>query len=100
MIIKREIDGKTYEFELTSTEKVDTFYEVRDEFDEEDVLNFFADYTEEERKEKGLTDELIDALVPEIAQLMRRYIDKYDMDWEYARYEAVRDVLSEMHIDL
>lgn len=94
MKIKRTIDGREYEFELTHDEMYNAYYEQQSRFDLVDVSYYFEDLSDEDiinRFHKTRSE--IEPLYEEIACTMRRYIDKYDMDWFYAREEAVTEVL-------
>jgi hypothetical protein len=96
MKITREVNGQTVEFELTDKEMLDTFFEQQEAFDAQDVVMLIEHYSEEEFVEKyGVSPTVILENSGEIGSRMRRNIDKYDMDWESARDEAVSDWCSE-----
>ena len=89
MKIKRTINGIEMEFELTHAERWDAYEEAQHEFDKSDIDAVF-DYKEYEFDESEADD-----LIDEMAYRMRRYIDKYDCEFCYARDEAIRDVVRE-----
>ena len=94
MKIKRKIDGKEFEFELTNDELWNAYIEKEHQFDIDDVDSFFCGCSDDElRILYKKTREEIKSMYDDIAYEMRRNIDKYDMDWEYARDEAVVSVL-------
>lgn len=94
MTIKRKIDGKEFEFELTNDELWNAYIEKEHQFDIEDVESFFCGFSDDElRLLYKKSSEEIKSMYDDIAYEMRRNIDKYDMDWEYARDEAVTSVL-------
>lgn len=95
MTIIREIDGIKHDIELTSDEVLNAYYEKKFEFDRMDVEDIFCGLTDEELLETyGANRAFIETLIDEMAEQKRRNMDKYDMGWDYARDEAIRDVLS------
>ena len=93
MKIRRTIDGKEVEIELTSDELYEAFVEQQAAFDLEDVRFYFADYTDEDfQREYGITRAEAEELFESVAFHLRRNIDKYDMMFEYALPAAVEDV--------
>ena len=96
MKITREINGQAVEFELTHDEMMRTFLEQQEAFDTQDVKALTENFSEEEFIEMyGLNPSVVLENAEEIGSRMRKYIDKYDMDWVYARDEAVSDWCSE-----
>lgn len=94
MKIKREIDGKEFEFELTPQELYEAFAEQEFQFDLESVRCYFEDYSDDDLYEGyTMTREELEASFEDIAVQLRRNIDKYDMSYEYALPAAVSDVL-------
>jgi len=94
MKIKRKIDGKEFEFELTNDELWNAYEEQQHKYDLDDVDTQFCFYTDEELMNTyQKTREEIRKLYPDIAYEMRRMMDKYDVDMEYARDEAIDYVL-------
>lgn len=91
MVIKR-IDQ---EFELTDDELIDAYFEQQSKFDEEDVLNILDGMTTEDIESIfKVTKETFIKLAPEIADEMRRSMDKYGIPWEEARANAVTKVIA------
>ena len=94
MKIKRLVNGKEQEFELTEDELYAAFSEQEFKFDRADVTDYFLAFDIEDIEEEyGMTMKEIESKFNEIAYEMRRNIDKYDMDWTYARDEAIETVL-------
>ena len=95
MKISRTVSGIECSFELTNAELIQAFFEQQYRFDKQDVADYVAYMTDDDIVETyGVTRQEFDELTGEIASTMRRYIDKYDMDWTYARDEAIRDVIA------
>ena len=96
MKITREVNGKTVEFELTHKEMIDTFLEQQEAFDAQDIEMLVESFSEEDFIEiYGLSRSVVLKNAEEIGSRMRKNIEKYDMDWESARDEAVSDWCSE-----
>lgn len=96
MKITREVNGQTVEFELTHKEMVDTFFEQQEAFDAQDIEMLVENFSEEDFIEiYGLSPSVVLENAEEIGSRMRKNIEKYDMDWESARDEAVSDWCSE-----
>ena len=95
MKIYRTVSGIEYSFELTNAELAQAFSEHQYRLDKQDITEYGEYMTDDEIVETyGVTRQEFDELTGEIASTMRRYIDKYDMDWTYARDEAIRDVIA------
>ena len=96
MRIQRTINGVNFSFELLPCELVDAYYEQQKKFDIEDVI-ILTEYNTDEDLDTlyGCDGKFILDHKKEIANLMRKYIDKYDLDWVTAREEAVRDLINE-----
>ena len=94
MKIQRMINGTILNFELLPDELVEAYFEQQEKFDIEDVVSFAECFDNETLMDSyGCTyQELLDNK-EDIAAAMRKNIDKYDMEWSYAREEAVRDVM-------
>lgn len=95
MKIKRTIDGKEYEFELTDMELVGAYEEQEHKWDYSYCESMFQDFDDESfvseyNVDKATAQQYID----EIAYEMRRQINKYDLDSDYARDAAFTEVLS------
>ena len=96
MKITREVNGQTVEFELTNKEMMDTFFEQQKAFDAQDIEMLVESFSEEDFIEiYGLSPSVVLENAEEIGSRMRKNIEKYDMDWESARDEAVSDWCSE-----
>lgn len=94
MKIKREISGKEFEFELTQQELYNAFAEQEFLFDLASVRFYFEDYSDDDIwEEYGRTRQELETCFEDIAVLLRRNIDKYDMSFEYALPTAVSKVL-------
>ena len=101
MKIKR--DGR--EYELTTAELTEAYFEQLSNYDIQDCKNGIQTIIDDDIDERTyvvaakrvLHDE---DLLAECAAKMRRNIDKYDMDWSYARDEAVRSVVSQVQSEL
>lgn len=84
------------EIELTSGEVYSAFLEQQHEFDVVDII----DKIEDERDAYGDSADVMLAYVDNIADDMRRNIDKYDMGWRDARDAAIADFsLSDYQMD-
>jgi len=94
MKITRMINGVTYNIELLPDELYEAFFEQREKFDIEDIINYGEEMTEKEMEEElGCTYSEFLSMKEEMAQEMRRNIDKYGMDFIYAREEAIETVI-------
>lgn len=94
MIITRSIGGKHLDFELTPDELYDAFREQEFLFDREDCKAVIDDLADDEIFDTyGVTAEQFMAHLDDMAAEKRRNMNKYDMDWEYARDEAIRAVI-------
>ena len=94
MKITRKINGTTYNIELLPDEVCEAYYEQRDKFDVEDIINYGEMMSSKEIEEElGCTYSEFLSLKEEMAQEMRRNIDKYGMDFPYARTDAVNTVI-------
>lgn len=94
MNITRLINGTEYTFSLTPREMETAYFEQQYEFDQEDVRTLLDSFDDDYWQENyGTTRDEMEPLVEDMAIEMRRMIDKYDVDWDYAREEAVREIL-------
>lgn len=94
MRIQRTINGIKLDIALTIEELVAAYFEQQKKFDIEDVISFAEAYDNKTLMESyGCTYQELLNNKEDIAARMRKYIDKYDMEWSYAREEAVRDVM-------
>ena len=83
MKIKRNVNGKEMEFELTDMECMHTFYEWREECDKEDIQNILDD------EDLSITDEQMDLIVDRY----RDYLSEDDT-WRYCAENAIDYVLN------
>lgn len=100
MKIKRTIDGVEYEFELTTGELSEAYTEVQHQFDCDDVADVLESMIgggDIYGYDPMPNDDELRALVPKMASLMRRELDKgFDDWWDYA-VDAIYDVISEKY---
>lgn len=94
MKIKRFVNGKEQEFELTADELYEAFREQEHKFDLCDVDDVFNGFDDDELLDMyGRTRDEIKEKYEDIAYEMRRNIDKYEMSWQYARDAAIAEIL-------
>lgn len=94
MKIKREINGNMVEIELTRGELYEAYLEKQNDFDRQDIEDVFYSFDDDELEDMyGMTRAEIEEKIPEIAHEMRRNIDKYDMQWQYARDAAIEEII-------
>ena len=95
MKIQRTINGVNFNIELLPEELVAAYFEQERKFDIEDIVSYGEMFEQRELVDYlGCDYKTFLSLKEEMAQEMRRNIDKYDMDWSSARDEAVRDVIN------
>lgn len=94
MKIQRTINGAKVNIELLPDELLDAFYEQRDKFDIEDIISYGEMFGSDFEAEMGVSYNEFLSMKEEMAAEMRRNIDKYDMSFEYARSEAIHDVIA------
>lgn len=98
MQITRMINGKEYEIELTKAELYEAYLEQQHYYDKLDVASIAEENSDKWLDDQyGTTREVFMSLVDDMANEMRRNIDKYDLDWQSARERAVQDVLDEYY---
>lgn len=96
MIIRRLVNGEVMEFELTQLEMYDAYEEQQHKFDIQDIDGFFCSYNDDECvQEYGFSRAEIETMYEDMANRMRRYIDKYDCSWNYSRDTAIQEILNE-----
>jgi hypothetical protein len=96
MTIKRTVNGVEMEFELTDRELFDAYEEQQHKFDIQDIDGFFCCYDNDECiREYGFSRAEIETMYEDMADRMRRYIDKYDCSWDYSRDTAIQEILNE-----
>lgn len=95
MKITRTINGITYNIELLPEELSDAYFEQRDKFDIEDIINYGEMFDPADMEEElGCTYSEFLAMKEDMAYEMRRNMDKYDMEFCYARDKAINDVIN------
>lgn len=99
MKIERNINGVKFFFELLPDELLDAFYEQRDKFDIEDIISYGEEMTAAELQSTyGCTYKEFLEHKEEMAERMRRNMDKYDMDFATAREWAINDVMKKVAV--
>lgn len=103
MKIQREVNGQVLEFELTSEELLAAFEEQEHLYDIQDVKNKFEGEIDpnEFEDEHGFPMDLVmdnQDLLDEMAWESRHNQDKHGMEWQYARDDAIKDII-EKHRD-
>jgi len=97
MKIKRTIDGKEYEFELTRDELYHAYRELDTEFYKEDIMCFyFYDRSEDDlMKEWGVSKEEFDSRMEDIVLELQEEIADEESDYLYERvHTAVERVMA------
>ena len=99
MKITRTINGTTYNIELLPDELTEAFFEQRDKFDIEDIVSYGEEMTASELaiNYNCSYSEYLDHK-EEMAEEMRRNMDKYDMDFATAREMAVTKVMKQLTV--
>lgn len=109
MKIKREINGQVMEFELTSEELYSAYLEKEHEYDCQDIQDELESYNfnDETRKDffdiYGIPLEKVlsnDELTDDLAYEKRHNQDHYGMNWDSARDDAFKDILSKRKLEL
>lgn len=94
MTIRRVINDSSVEIELDDRELYEAYLEKQAKFDEDDIRDVFYGFSDDELEEMyGRTRQEIEKKIPDIASEMRRNIDRYDMQWQYARDVAIEELL-------
>lgn len=92
MKITREIGGQMAEINLTPDEMVKTYYEQQRKNDMEDMEEYLFQFEDSDFEEYfGCPIAEAESELDELARLMRTNMEKYDLSWENARYEAISD---------
>lgn len=96
MIITREVDGKRLQFALTFREMTDAHSEVQHQIDVSDMEDYIDPFFEDQewfKESYGVNFTLADSIesIDEMATILRTCLDRYEMSWEYAREEALRE---------
>lgn len=92
MVIKRQFGSAMKEIELTEAELRRAFYEQQRIFDKTD-MEYHIEEVEDWLLDEGFLKENIEMLsdhAEELGEEMRRNMDKYDMDWDSAKDEALK----------
>lgn len=93
MKINRNVNGVKMEFELTDDELCNAYIEQQHIFDIMDCENMIVCLNDDEIIDcYGVTREQYLSLLDEMADVLRKNIDKYEMSWDYARDDAIRTV--------
>jgi len=94
MTITRTIDGVEHTFTLSDRELCDAYFEQQYKFDKYDILDELealgGSYLKEEY---GYGLEQAKTYAEDMAAELRRNLDKYGIDFDYAKDEAIRTVL-------
>ena len=94
MKIQRMINGMKFNIELLPNELENAYFEQQEKFDIEDVVSYLEAYDNEELIESyGFGYSELLKLKEEIAEKMRKNIDKYGMSMPDSREEALREVI-------
>ena len=95
MKIQRTINGVKFNIELLPEELVEAYYEQQHKFDVEDIVSYGEMFEQKELIDYlGCDYKTYISLKEEMANEMRKNMDKYEMTYPYARDEAVRDVIN------
>lgn len=96
MTIKRNVNGIEMEFELTDCELFNAYMAQQHKFDLEDISNYFFGVEDADLLEDyGFIRAELETMYEDMANRMRRYIDKYDCSWDYSRDTAIQEILDE-----
>lgn len=96
MTIKRTVDGKEMEFELTPHELYRAFEEQEHIFDITAVRDYVCGWEDEDFMDIwSVTRVQYEELVEDMAWCRRRYINKYEMSEDFALDEAIKDTITE-----
>ena len=96
MKITREINGERVEIELAESEVLDAFYEMQNKFDGQDMEDYIIESSDAECLDiYGVGQNTMLDNVEEIGRILRNYINNYDMSFEFARDEALRNWCAE-----
>ena len=94
MNIERVVNGKKYTFTLEPDELIEAYFEQQDKYDIQDIVDYGEIFSSEELQESfGCTYSELCNWKEEMAAELRRNIDKYDMEFSYARDDAIRTVV-------
>lgn len=96
MKIKRTIDGKEMEFELTDSEIFNAFVEKQHRFDRLDCEDYLHNYFSDESWYEMMDEKQRESLIEEAARNLRRNIDVYDNSFEFAIQYAFEDAIQDI----
>ena len=100
MKIKRSINGVEYEFELTKDELFNAYCEQEYEYDKADIEDVIECLDDEEVIDTyDVTRAEFESLIPRMAYEKRRQQDKYGVSWDYARDEAIGEIINQFQND-
>lgn len=100
MKITREINGERVEIELAESEVLDAFYEMQNKFDGQDMEDYITESSDAECLDiYGVDQNTMLDNVEEIGRILRNYINNYDMSFEFARDEALRNWCAEKTLE-
>ena len=100
MKITREINGERVEIELAESEVLDAFYEMQNKFDGQDMEDYIIEGSDAECLDVyGVGQNTMLDNVEEIGRILRNYINNYDMSFEFARDEALRNWCAEKMLE-
>ena len=93
------------DYELTAEELVTAYFEQQFNFDLSDCRDEVSRIIEDDLDERTYVEaakKVLNSqdLLADCAMDMRRNIDKYDMEWSYARDEAVRSIVCRVQSEL
>ena len=92
MNITREINGQAVEFELTGGELLEAYFEQEFKGDRLDMQEYISEYDEADFEEEyGKKPSDMESELDELAYLLRKNMDKYEMRWSDARDQALQD---------
>lgn len=99
MTITREIklsNGQTTQLSITLSNKElsEAYYEQEHNFDKQDVETELED--EDFETNYNYSTEKLTPYISEIAYLKRKYIDKYDIEWQDALHDAIVDTINKI----
>lgn len=105
MKIERNVNGRLVEFELTPEELYDAYKEQQHILDVRDIVDKFEGEMDpsEVEDEYGVPAEAIlnnESLLEEMARESRHNQEAHGMEWQFARDDAIRDVLDQHRDEL
>ena len=96
MIIRRTINKTQIGIELTADELHEAYKEQQHKYDVSAIENYGQMIEPEYMLEEiGCTYEEFESMKEDMAYEMRKLIDKDDYNWDYARSEAVDNIIKE-----